>query len=163
MTYQNLTRTGVHNQELPKFVVPRKYIWSLRIFHVLCFICFMETFFTCCVTHSLCCFLGFCDPGSLCFFTDRKQLRKTSFFSDLSSSENCGLLSRYMLQKQSRRLPNNSTLSLEKSPVLPICLHLKCCKISPFSDSMLFLLSNYHILVNSSKRKMHTLEKYINP
>lgn len=78
----------------------------------------METFFTCFATH--CLFAVFSDfvSLSLSFFTDRKQLRKTSFFSDLFSSENCGLVSRYMLQKQSRRLPNNSTLSLEKS-VLP--------------------------------------------
>lgn len=71
-----------------------------------------------CHSSSLGCFIRYDELVSLCFFRDRKQLRKTSFFSDLFSSENCGLVSRYMVQKQSRRLPNNSMFSLEKS-VLP--------------------------------------------
>lgn len=91
----------------------------------------------------------------LCFFTDRKQLRKTSFFSDLFSSENCGLVSSHMLQKQSRRLRNNSMLSLEKS-VLPDLSASEMLQNKSFffffSDSKLFLLSNYYILVTSSNK-----------
>lgn len=108
------TTNPITKQELLENVVPRKcMLWSLKISNVYHIWTSYEIIFELFSRHLSAVFSDFMSLSVL--FQSQKKLRKASFFSDLFSSENCGLVSRYMFQKQSRRLPNNSMLSLEKS------------------------------------------------
>lgn len=167
--YQNQTQTGIDNQDLPKDAMTKQNM-VIKVISCLSYLTALwkRVFIFYLLCHSFSLLFSQILWACLSVLLQSQKTSKASFFSYLFSSETCGLVSRYKLQNQSRRLPNDM-FTLEKTPVLPnLSESHKYCKISPsplpplFSpDSTLFLLSKYWILVMSSKKKIYIIDMYI--